>query len=72
MHASPHAANERPLALLRALTRRLEDYGLAKDARTIASVILETARELDWGHDPRGVPDWLSQLAVELVQTSPV
>jgi hypothetical protein len=66
------SASRSPLSPLRALAQRLEDYRVAEDARIIAAVILETARELDWGQDPDAVRTWLTQLAVELAQTSPI
>lgn len=59
-------------SLLRALEQRMESYGVEADVRMIAAVILETARELDWPHHPEAVNPWLSQLAMELAQTSPV
>jgi hypothetical protein len=65
------SASRPRLSPLRALAERLEDYRVNEDARLIAAVILETARELDWGQDP-SVGTWLAQLALELAQTSPI
>jgi hypothetical protein len=71
MATTPITAASR-LGLLRALAQRMESYEVEADVRTIATLILETARDLDWAHHPQGVSAWLSQLALELAQTSPV
>jgi hypothetical protein len=59
-------------SLLRRLEQSLENYGVEADVRMVAAAILETARDQDWAHQPQAVIPWLSQLALELAQTSPV
>jgi hypothetical protein len=72
MKPTPIAVMDETLNLLRALAERMEDYGINANVRMVATVILETARDLDWAHNPEGVTPWLLQLALELAQTSPV
>lgn len=57
--------------LLRRLDERMGDFGISADARVVAAVILDVARDMDWAQHPQGVVDWLSQLVLEMAQTSP-
>lgn len=59
------------LSILKLLQERLDAQGVDVDARKVGAVILETAREAGWPSDPAALLPWLSQLAMEVTQTSP-
>jgi hypothetical protein len=51
------------------LQARLKAHQLTTDAREIAGVLLEIAREQGWANRPEKVNEWLGELALDVGQT---